>query len=41
MNATTRFRPLAIAVCAVLSVAIAAPVFAQEVGSGATSVPSA
>ena len=34
MNATTRFRPLAIAVCAVLSVAIAAPVFAQEVGSG-------
>ena len=33
MNAPSHIRPLAIAVCAVLSIAIAAPVFAQDVGT--------
>jgi tetratricopeptide (TPR) repeat protein len=38
MNASTHLRPLALAVCAVLSLAVAAPVFAQESGSTGTSM---
>jgi len=38
MNASTHRRPLALAVCAVLSLAVAAPVFAQESGSTGTSM---
>lgn len=38
MNASTQLRPLVLAVCAVLSVAIAAPVFAQA--QDTTSAPS-
>ena len=34
MNASMQLRPLVLAVCAVLAVAVTAPVFAQEVGSG-------
>ena len=37
MNASSHIRPLAIAVCAVLSLAIAAPVFAQQ-QAGSTSL---